>query len=79
MEFSFVLTGQHYEYDMSVRFVEELSLPQPTSCFELESSSPASQIGEMMVKLEPVLKDAGSKLLLIQGDTNSCWPPRLWE
>jgi UDP-N-acetylglucosamine 2-epimerase (non-hydrolysing) len=71
MEFCFVLTGQHYEYDMSMQFVEELSLPKPTACFRLENSSPASQIGEMMVKLEPVLKHAGSELLLIQGDTNS--------
>jgi UDP-N-acetylglucosamine 2-epimerase (non-hydrolysing) len=71
IEFSFILTGQHQDYDMSMRFVKELGLPSPTSSFRLSSSTPASQIGEMMGKLEPILEELGSSLLLIQGDTNS--------
>jgi len=71
LEFCFVVTGQHYDYDMSMLFVEELRLPAPTSSFRLDTSKPASQIGEIMEKLERVLEDAGSRFLLIQGDTNS--------
>lgn len=71
IEFCFILSGQHHDYDMSMQFVEELGLPEPTSSFVLENSRPASQIGEIMGKLERALDNLGSKILLIQGDTNS--------
>jgi UDP-N-acetylglucosamine 2-epimerase (non-hydrolysing) len=71
VEFCFVLTGQHYDYELSRGFVRELSLPEPTSYLKLKNSSPASQIGEIMGSLEAIMKNAGSRLLLIQGDTNS--------
>jgi UDP-N-acetylglucosamine 2-epimerase (non-hydrolysing) len=71
VEFCFIITGQHHDYDMSMRFIEELRLPPPTSSFRLDNCKPASQIGEMMEKLERALEDAGSRFLLIQGDTNS--------
>jgi UDP-N-acetylglucosamine 2-epimerase (non-hydrolysing) len=71
VECCFVLTGQHYDYELSRSFVRELSLPEPSSCFQLENSTPASQIGEIMTKLEPILRNARTRVLLIQGDTNS--------
>jgi UDP-N-acetylglucosamine 2-epimerase (non-hydrolysing) len=71
IEFCFILTGQHPDYEMAIRFTEELHLPSPTASFDLENSKPASQIGEIMGKLEPILENYGSRLLLIQGDTNS--------
>lgn len=71
LKFCFVLTGQHYDYEMSKQFVEELDLPAPTVTLKLENSKPPSQIGEMMTNLEPILEQRGCKLLLIQGDTNS--------
>lgn len=71
--FSFVHTGQHYDYEMSRVFIEELGLPKPCLSFKLENRSPASQIGEIMVKLENVLSVFGAhpKMVLVQGDTNS--------
>lgn len=71
IDFCFIATGQHHEYDMAMRFIEELSLPTPEYSFRLGNSSPASQIGEMMTKLEHALQPSGCRLLLIQGDTNS--------
>jgi UDP-N-acetylglucosamine 2-epimerase (non-hydrolysing) len=71
VEFNFVATGQHYDYDMSMQFIDELGLPKPTMTFRLSNSRPASQIGEIMGKLETVLDSDGSQLLFVQGDTNS--------
>lgn len=71
VKFAFIFTGQHYDYEMSIRFVEELGLPAPTSLLKLKSHKPASQIGEIMVGLERILEDSDCRLLLIQGDTNS--------
>jgi len=70
--FVFFHTGQHYDYEMSKVFLEELGLPKPNESFVLENSNPAVQIGEMMIKLEKALERYRKpRIMLIQGDTNS--------
>jgi len=72
IEFAFIHSGQHYDYEMSQVFIEELGLPRPFESFELENSNPASQMGEMMIKLEEALeKHKRPRIMLIQGDTNT--------
>ncbi len=73
LEFVFVHTRQHYDYEMSRVFIEELGLPKPHYSFELKGESPPQQIGEMMINLEKVIKQTKKqfKIMLIQGDTNS--------
>ena len=73
-DFVFIHTGQHYDYEMSRIFIDQLELPKPHESFMLENSNPAAQIGEMMIKLEKALEKYGGrrlKVMLIQGDTNS--------
>jgi UDP-N-acetylglucosamine 2-epimerase (non-hydrolysing) len=73
IDFLFIHTGQHYDYNLSRIFIDELKLPEPNFSFQLESRKSASQIGEMMIKLEKTLLSLGSlpKISLIQGDTNT--------
>lgn len=73
VDFVFVHTGQHYDYEMSRVFIEELGLPKPHVSFELSNTRPASQIGEMTIKLESSLEKARKSLriMLVQGDTNT--------
>jgi len=71
INFVFIHTGQHYNYNMSMQFIAELGLPEPDISFKLENHKPAAQIGEMMVKLEKSLSKIDAKMLLIQGDTNT--------
>ncbi|MEM4176474.1 MAG: UDP-N-acetylglucosamine 2-epimerase (non-hydrolyzing) [Nitrososphaeria archaeon] len=73
LDFMFVHTGQHYDYEMSVSFIKELSLPNPNITFELSNSRPASQIAEMIFKLENSLDllDGKAYIMLIEGDTNT--------
>jgi len=74
VDFVFIHTGQHYDYEMSKVFLDELELPKPHESFVLESSNPAAQVGEMMIKLEKTLeeyRDRRLRVMLIQGDTNS--------
>lgn len=56
---------------MSRQFIAELELPEPNIRFELENHKPVAQIGEMMIKLEKSLSKIDTKMLLIQGDTNT--------
>lgn len=70
-QFTFVHSGQHYDYNLSQQFIKELNLPQPDRSLKLRERSPASQTGEMMIKLEKVVIQEKPKLMLIQGDTNT--------
>jgi UDP-N-acetylglucosamine 2-epimerase (non-hydrolysing) len=69
--FTFIHSGQHYDYNMSLQFIKELNLPSPDHSFKLVNNSPASQIGEMMTKLDQTLNVQKTGLVLIQGDTNT--------
>jgi len=68
---TFVHTGQHFDYEMGLRFIHELNLPHPEYSFRLRSNRPASQTAEIMLRLEKVIDHRRPNLVLIQGDTNS--------
>jgi len=73
--FTFIHTGQHYDYVMSEIFIKQLELPPPHVSLELTSEDSVAQVGEMIVKLKEVLEgvvqDRGGSVVLVQGDTNS--------
>jgi len=71
LDFTFVHTGQHHDYEMSKIFIEELGLPEPHYSFELKGESPGEQIGEMIIHLDEVAKIKKPKVVVVQGDTNS--------
>lgn len=45
LDFVFVHSGQHYDYELSTIFIEELDLPKPDVSFRLETANPAVQLG----------------------------------
>lgn len=69
--FTFVHSGQHYDYNLSLQFIEELGLPKPDHSLRVRPSSPATQTGSIMVSLDKVYKRERPKLVLIQGDTDT--------
>jgi UDP-N-acetylglucosamine 2-epimerase (non-hydrolysing) len=71
LDFSFVLTGQHYDHELSKQMISDLDLPLPDLTIKLVTCSPASQIAEIMTKLEPLMKRYAKSVVLVQGDTNS--------
>jgi UDP-GlcNAc3NAcA epimerase len=66
-------TGQHYDYEMSTVFWEELGLPVPTRNLEVGSGKHGAQTGIMLEKLETYMLDQEQlpDALLVYGDTNS--------
>lgn len=71
LDLCFVHTGQHYDYALSRQIISDLELPPPDVSFELQSSSPAAQIGEIMAKLEQPLRRDVAQVTIVEGDTNS--------
>lgn len=68
---SLIHTGQHYDYDMSQVFFEELELPQPVHYLEVGSETHNRQIALMLLKLEAVLPKLKPDWVLVYGDTNT--------
>jgi UDP-N-acetylglucosamine 2-epimerase len=64
-------TGQHYDFEMSDIFFNQLKLPEPDYHLGVGSMNQASQVGSMMVKLEEVLLEEKPDLAAVIGDTNS--------
>ncbi len=66
-----VHTGQHYDYEMSRIFFNELELPEPVVNLGVGSGSHAWQTGKMMIGIEKALLDLEPDFVLVPGDTNS--------
>ncbi|MEM2999862.1 MAG: UDP-N-acetylglucosamine 2-epimerase (non-hydrolyzing) [Candidatus Bathyarchaeia archaeon] len=69
--FTFVHCGQHYDYNMSQQFIEELALPQPDIAFKIKIASTAAQTARIMLNMAELLKKTAPVLVLVEGDTNS--------
>ena len=71
-----VFTGQHYDYDMSLRFMEDLGLRKPDYSMRLKklqntTTDRATQIGEIILNLAKILSSIKPDTVLVQGDTNT--------
>ena len=66
-----VHTGQHFDYNMSEQFFEELNLKKPDYNLGISGGSHAQMTGKMMIAIEDVLIKEKPDWLLIYGDTNS--------
>src|SRR4030042_1838644 len=66
-----VHTGQHYDYEMSQAFFEDLELPEPQYFLGAGSGTHAEQTARIMVEFEKVLKADRADLVVVFGDVNS--------
>lgn len=66
-----VHTGQHYDYNMSEKFFEELDIPKPNYNLGISGGSHAEMTGRMLIAIEKVLIKEKPDWLLLYGDTNS--------
>jgi UDP-N-acetylglucosamine 2-epimerase (non-hydrolysing) len=66
-----VHTGQHYDYEMSEAFFEDLELPKPDFFLSAGSGTHAVQTAKIMVTFEELCEDERPDLIIVVGDVNS--------
>lgn len=64
-------TGQHYDYEMSRVFFEDLELPEPDIYLGVGAGTHAEQTGKIMIELEKALLKEKPDLVIVVGDVNS--------
>lgn len=66
-----VHTGQHYDFEMSEVFFQELRISRPDIFLNVGSGSQAEQTGKIMTAFENVLMSEMPDLVVVAGDVNS--------
>jgi UDP-N-acetylglucosamine 2-epimerase (non-hydrolysing) len=66
-----VHTGQHYDFNMSDVFFQQLGTGAPDIDLQVGSASHAKQTAEIMVRFESVVLERRPDLVLVYGDVNS--------
>ncbi len=71
IEYVFVWSGQHYDYEMSKVFIEQLGLPEPDFDLGVGSGSHAVQTAKAMIGVEEAIQYYRPSIVLALGDTNT--------
>jgi len=66
-----VHTGQHFDPNMTDVFFEELNIPAPRYCLNINDGSQGQLIGRMLEGIENILRLDKPNVVLVYGDTNS--------
>ena len=66
-----VHTGQHYDYEMSEAFFEDLELPKPDFFLSAGSGTHAVQTAKIMVTFEELCQNERPDLIIVVGDVDS--------
>jgi UDP-N-acetylglucosamine 2-epimerase (non-hydrolysing) len=67
---TFTHCGQHYDYNMSQQFIEELELPTPDYGFKIKAYTQGTQTARIITCMEQLIKKTCPALVLVEGDTN---------
>ena len=66
-----VHTGQHFDYNMSGQFFDELHIPDPNYNLGISGGTHGQMTGQMLIAIEKILIKEVPDYLLVYGDTNS--------
>ena len=71
IDYLLVHTGQHYDYEMSKVFFEDLEIPEPDIYLDVGSGTHAEQSAKVMIEFEKVLMAEKPDIVIVVGDVNS--------
>ncbi|MFJ1436441.1 non-hydrolyzing UDP-N-acetylglucosamine 2-epimerase [Capnocytophaga canimorsus] len=72
VEHIIVHTGQNYDYELNQIFFEDLGLRKPDYFLEAAGKTATETVGNILIKIDPLLEALKPDAFLVLGDTNSC-------
>lgn len=67
-----VHTGQNYDYELNEVFFKDFGLRKPDYFLNAALGNAAETIGNIIIKVDPILAEVQPDAFLVLGDTNSC-------
>ena len=72
IEHTLVHTGQNYDYELNEVFFDDFGLDKPDYFLNAAVGTAVETIGNILIKIDPILDEVKPDALLVLGDTNSC-------
>nr|WP_315161311.1 UDP-N-acetylglucosamine 2-epimerase (non-hydrolyzing) [uncultured Flavobacterium sp.] len=72
IEHVIVHTGQNYDYELNQIFFDDLGIRKPDFFLDAAGQSATETIGQILIKIDPLLETEKPDAFLVLGDTNSC-------
>jgi len=72
IEHILVHTGQNYDYELNEVFFNDFNLKKPDYFLNAATGTAVETIGNILVKIDPILEEVKPDAFLVLGDTNSC-------
>jgi UDP-N-acetylglucosamine 2-epimerase (non-hydrolysing) len=72
IEHIIVHTGQNYDYELNQIFFDDLGIRKPDFFLDAAGATATETVGQILIKIDPLLASENPDAFLVLGDTNSC-------
>ena len=72
IEHIIVHTGQNYDYELNQIFFDDLGIRKPDFFLNAAGKTATETVGNILIKIDPLLEELCPDAFLVLGDTNSC-------
>ncbi len=72
IEHTLVHTGQNYDYELNEIFFEDFGIRKPDHFLGAAGKNATETVGNILIKIDPILEKIAPDAFLVLGDTNSC-------
>jgi UDP-N-acetyl-L-fucosamine synthase len=67
-----VHTGQNYDYELNEVFFKDFNLKKPDYFLNAATGTAVETVGNILIKIDPIMEEVKPDAVLVLGDTNSC-------
>ena len=72
IDHTLVHTGQNYDYELNEIFFDDLGIRKPDHFLNAAGKNATETVGNILIKIDPILEQINPDAFLVLGDTNSC-------
>lgn len=72
IEHIIIHTGQNYDFELNQIFFDDLGIRKPDFFLNAAGKTATETIGNILIKIDPLLEELNPDAFLVLGDTNSC-------